>query len=49
MPLDLSEEYNLVKKKVESTKKYKEIKKDIEQSIEIGNRNFIETIKKNVA
>jgi hypothetical protein len=27
----------------------KEIKKDIEQSIEIGNRNFIETIKKNVA
>lgn len=30
MPLDLSEEYNLVKKKVESTKKYKEIKKDID-------------------
>jgi len=27
----------------------KEIKKDIENSIEIGNRNFIETIKKNVA
>jgi len=30
MPLDLSEEYNLLKKKVESTKKYKEVKKDIE-------------------
>ena len=27
----------------------KEIKKDIEQVIEIGNRNFIETIKKNAA
>lgn len=30
MPLDLSEEYNLVKKKVESTKKFKEIKKDVD-------------------
>ena len=40
MPLDLSEEYKFLKKKVESTKKYKEVKKDITNLKKNSNKKY---------